>query len=68
MATLKPGEEVEMNVINIWSIILNDLKRKRDLATPSRLFISYDQSVSDSQSTYYSIITALAIITKTLSY
>ncbi|KAJ8445777.1 LOW QUALITY PROTEIN: hypothetical protein Cgig2_000957 [Carnegiea gigantea] len=28
MAALKPGEEVEMNMINIWSCILNDLDRK----------------------------------------
>ncbi|KAJ8426241.1 hypothetical protein Cgig2_018526 [Carnegiea gigantea] len=65
MATL--GEEVGMNVINMWCSILNDQERKRDLATPSRLFISCDQSVSASQSTYCSIITALVIITKTLS-
>ncbi|KAJ8426630.1 hypothetical protein Cgig2_020566 [Carnegiea gigantea] len=29
MATLKPGQEVEMNVINIWSSMLNDLESKR---------------------------------------
>ncbi|KAJ8425634.1 hypothetical protein Cgig2_024289 [Carnegiea gigantea] len=44
MATLKPGEEVEMNVIDIWSSILNERERKRDLATPSRLFMSCDQN------------------------
>ncbi|KAJ8421248.1 hypothetical protein Cgig2_013349 [Carnegiea gigantea] len=44
MATTKPREEVEMNVINIWSSIQNDRERKRDLATPSRLFLSCDQS------------------------
>ncbi|KAJ8424152.1 hypothetical protein Cgig2_001614 [Carnegiea gigantea] len=43
MANLKPGAEVEMNVINIWSNTLNDRERKRDLATPSRLFMSLTQ-------------------------
>ncbi|KAJ8420015.1 hypothetical protein Cgig2_020041 [Carnegiea gigantea] len=51
MAILKVREEVEMNVINIWSSILNDRERKRDLTTPNRLFMSGDQSVSASQST-----------------
>ncbi|KAJ8432172.1 hypothetical protein Cgig2_029013 [Carnegiea gigantea] len=62
------GEDVKMNLINIWPNILNDRERERDLATPSRLFMSCDQSVSVSQSTYYSIITTLVIIPKTLSY
>ncbi|KAJ8419744.1 hypothetical protein Cgig2_027326 [Carnegiea gigantea] len=44
MVTLRPGVQLEMNVINIWSSILNDWERKRDLATPSRFFISCDQS------------------------
>ncbi|KAJ8434778.1 LOW QUALITY PROTEIN: hypothetical protein Cgig2_003106 [Carnegiea gigantea] len=57
-ATLKPGEELEMDVINIWSSILNDRERKRDLATTSGLFMLCDQRVSASHSTYYSIITA----------
>ncbi|KAJ8420075.1 LOW QUALITY PROTEIN: hypothetical protein Cgig2_023139 [Carnegiea gigantea] len=68
MAILNPGEEVEMSVINIWPNILNNRERKWDLATPSKLFMSYDQSVSASQSTYCSIIIALMIITKILSY
>ncbi|KAJ8436154.1 hypothetical protein Cgig2_029766 [Carnegiea gigantea] len=62
------GEQLEMNVINIWSIILNDREKKRDLATPSRFFMSCDQSVSASHSTYCSIIIALEIITKSLRY
>jgi len=57
--TLRPGEQLEMNIVNIWSIILNDRERKKDLA-----IISCDQSVSVSHSTYCSIITASAIITK----
>ncbi|KAJ8445638.1 hypothetical protein Cgig2_018579 [Carnegiea gigantea] len=44
MATLKLGEQLKMNVINIWSRILNDRERKSDLATPSRFFMSCDQS------------------------
>ncbi|KAJ8426827.1 LOW QUALITY PROTEIN: hypothetical protein Cgig2_022608 [Carnegiea gigantea] len=48
MVTLRPGERVEMNSINIWSSILNGQGRKRDLASPSRLFMSCDQSVSAS--------------------
>ncbi|KAJ8420164.1 hypothetical protein Cgig2_006922 [Carnegiea gigantea] len=68
MVTLRLGEQLEVNVINIWSNILNDRKRKRDLASPSRLFMSCDQSISASRSTYYSIITASVIITKTLSF
>ncbi|KAJ8431997.1 hypothetical protein Cgig2_005926 [Carnegiea gigantea] len=44
MATLKPGEQLQMNVINIWSNILNDRERKRDLVTPSRFSMSWDQS------------------------
>ncbi|KAJ8425638.1 hypothetical protein Cgig2_024293 [Carnegiea gigantea] len=67
MATLKLGEEVEMNVINIWSSILNERDKKRDLATPSKLFMSCDENVSASQSSYCSIITSLVIITKILS-
>ncbi|KAJ8426217.1 hypothetical protein Cgig2_024772 [Carnegiea gigantea] len=43
MATLKPGEELEMKVINMCT--LNDLERKRDVATPSGLFTLCDQSV-----------------------
>ncbi|KAJ8423413.1 LOW QUALITY PROTEIN: hypothetical protein Cgig2_020950 [Carnegiea gigantea] len=68
MLTLKPGEQLEMNVTNIWSSILNDWERKSDLSTPSRFFMSCDQSANASHSTYCSIITALAIITKILSY
>ena len=40
ISTLQRGEEIEMN----------DLERKRDLTTPSRLFMSCDQSVGDSRS------------------
>ncbi|KAJ8427308.1 hypothetical protein Cgig2_032957 [Carnegiea gigantea] len=48
IATLKPGGQLKMNVINIWSNILNDWERKRDLATLRRFFMSGDQSVSAS--------------------
>ncbi|KAJ8425639.1 hypothetical protein Cgig2_024294 [Carnegiea gigantea] len=68
MATLKPGEEVKTNVIDIWSSILNEREKKRDLATSSKLFMSCDENVSCSQSSYCSIINALVVITKTLSY
>ena len=68
MAALKPEEEVEMNVINIWSNILNDRERKRDLTTSSLFFMSCDQSVSASRSTYCSIITASAVKTVPLSF
>ncbi|KAJ8421698.1 hypothetical protein Cgig2_002595 [Carnegiea gigantea] len=39
VVTLRPGEQLEVNVINIWSNILNNRETKRDLASPSRLFI-----------------------------
>ncbi|KAJ8420610.1 LOW QUALITY PROTEIN: hypothetical protein Cgig2_023944 [Carnegiea gigantea] len=39
MLTLKPGEQLEMNVINIWSSILNDRERKRDLHSKQILHI-----------------------------
>ncbi|KAJ8426181.1 hypothetical protein Cgig2_017109 [Carnegiea gigantea] len=68
IATLKPRERLKMNVINIWSSILNDRERKRDLATPTRFFISCDQSVRSSHSTYCSIITTLVIMTEIISY
>ena len=42
-------------------------REKKDLATPSRLLMSCDQSVNASKSTYSSIITALAMISKTLT-
>ena len=48
MSTLKPTQEVEMNVINGLSSILNDLERKRDPSTPSGLFMSCVQCVSPS--------------------
>ena len=65
METLKLGEEVEMNVINIWSCILNDLEKKRDLTTPSSLFMLCDQSVNASKITLFTVsYTHLTLPTK----
>ncbi|KAJ8425599.1 hypothetical protein Cgig2_008577 [Carnegiea gigantea] len=44
MASLKLGGEAEINVINIWSCVLNNLERKWDVAAPSILSMSCDQS------------------------
>ncbi|KAJ8422302.1 hypothetical protein Cgig2_014527 [Carnegiea gigantea] len=56
---LLTSEYVFGKVEDVDDTILNYLERKRDLTIPSRLFMSCDQSVSSSQSTCSSIITAL---------